>query len=553
MKNSLKIISLGGWGEVTQNMFVYETDNDLIVVDCGLGFPNEEARGVDLVIPDITYLKEKVGKLRAIILSHGHEDHIGGLPYILPQLPKNLPVFGPRWAIALTEEKLKEFGLRGNLRQIDEESKLDLGGFSLEFIKVTHSLPDTFHLVIKTPVGVIYHAADFKLDLTPVVGSPTHQEKIQKVGRQGVLCLLSDSLRAENPGFTPPEAKLEEMFNKEMANCQGKFFVTTISSNISRLKQAIDVSLRLGRKVVLVGRSIETNIKLAERLKYLRFSPDTFVKKEKIGNYPANRLTLLVAGSQAQTGSSLDKIVAGEVKSVKVEPTDKIIFSTDFIPGNEKAIYQLIDNLYRQGANVIYQDIHSDVHVSGHGFKEDLGKLMKMVNPRFMIPIGGNFRHLVAYQRLAKEKGFAENQVILADDGQVVEFFEGGRVDTTQKIETRQILVDALGVGDVGPVVLRDRKVMAEEGMVVIVLPIDQSSHDLQSDPEVITRGFIYIKESLDFLEKTKEKIRQVVKDVKGKRMDYHFVRRQVKEELEEFFFKATGRHPLVLPVIIEV
>lgn len=553
MANSLKIISLGGWAEVTQNMFVYETNNDLIVVDCGLGFPNEEARGVDLVIPDISYLKEKINKLRAIIFSHGHEDHIGGLPYILPQLPKQLPVYGPRWAIALTQEKLKEFGLRANLKEFDEQSRLQIGDFSFEFIKVTHSLPDTFHLVIKTPVGTIYHAADFKLDLTPVVGRATHQEKIIDAGKKGILCLLSDSLRAENPGFTPPEAKLAEMFEREMANCSGKFLLTTISSNISRLSQAIDVSLRQGRKVVLVGRSIETNIKLAEKLKYLNYSPDTFIKKKEIGDYPPGKLTLLVAGSQGQTGSSLDKIVAGEYERVSIEAGDKVIFSTDFIPGNEKAIYQLIDNIYRLGAEVIYQDIHSDIHVSGHGFQEDLGKLMKMVNPRFMIPIGGNFRHMVAYQRLAEQKGFKKNQVILADAGQVVEFLDGGKVNTSQAIEIRQVMVDALGVGDVGPVVLRDRKVMAEEGMVVIVLPIDQSSHDLQSDPEVITRGFIYIKESLDFLKKTKEKIRQVVKSVKARRMDYRFVRRKVQEELEKFFFESTGRRPMVLPVIIEV
>lgn len=552
-KSNLKIISLGGFGEVTKNIFVYETPKDILIVDCGVGFPEEEMMGVDLVIPDISYLRDKKEKIRSIILSHGHDDHIGGLPYILPQLPKNLQIFGPKWAIALSGLKLQEFGLSANLNEIDEKSKLSLGNFSLEFIEVTHSIPDTYHVVIQTPLGIIYHAADFKLDLTPVMGKPTSQEKIQAVGKQGVLCLLSDCLRAETPGFTPPEAKLEEMFEKEITSCRGKFFVTTMSSNISRLKQAIDVSLRHRRRIVLVGRSIEENVKLAEKLRYLRFPREAFIEKKEIKNYSPNRLTLLAAGSQAQMGSALDRIVAQEFDLIKIKPGDKVIFSTDYIPGNEKAIYQLIDNIYRLGGEVVYQDIHSNVHVSGHGFQEDLGKLMRMVEPRFMIPIGGNFRHMVAYQKLAIAKGFKQTQVLLPDNGRVVEFFPDRRLRISRRIETREVLVDALGVGDVGNVVLRDRKILATEGMVVVVILLDQITHKLEGDPEVVTRGFIYIKENLQFLKQTKEKIRQIIRRTKAGRMDYRFVRRRIQEELEEFFFKTTGRRPMVLPVIIEV
>ena len=552
-KNSLKIISLGGFGEVTKNMFVYETPKDILVVDCGVGFPEEEMRGVDLIIPDVSYLQQKKEKIRAIILSHGHEDHIGGLPYILPQLPKNLPIFGPKWAVALSGLKLQEFGLSANLREINEESRLNLGEFSLEFIEVTHSIPDTYHLVIKTPVGIIYHAADFKLDLIPVMGKPTSQEKIRWVGKKGVLCLLSDCLRAENPGFTPPEAKLEEMFAEEISTCRGKFFVTTMSSNISRLKQAIDVSIREGRKIVLVGRSIKQNFKLAEKLGYLKFPQGIFIGEKEIKNYPPNCLTLLVAGSQAQMGSALDKIVAQESDSIKIKPGDKVIFSTDYIPGNEKAIYRLIDNIYRLGGEVVYQDIHSNVHVSGHGSQEDLGKLMRMVRPRFMIPIGGNFRHMVAYQKLAVNKGFKRDQVLLPDDGRVVEFLPNQPPKISQKIEIREVLVDALGVGDVGNVILRDRKILATEGMVVVVIPLDQVTHNLEGEPEVVTRGFIYVKENLPLLREAKEKIRQVVRQTKRRQMDYRFVQRKTQEELEKFFFKATGRRPMVLPVIIEV
>lgn len=544
---------MGGFGEVTKNMFVYETPKDILIVDCGVGFPQEEMMGVDLVIPDISYLLARQKKIKGIVLSHGHEDHIGGLPYILPQLSKKLPIFGPKWAIALVSLKLQEFGILANLNEVNESTKLNLGDFSLEFIKVTHSIPDTYHLVIKTPVGVIYHAADFKLDLTPVMGKPTSQEKIREVGKRGVLCLLSDCLRAENPGFTPPEAKLEEMFEKEIASCRGKFFVTTISSNISRWKQAIDVSKKAGRKVVLVGRSIKENIKLAQKLGYLKISQGTLIGEKEMRNYLPNQLTLLVAGSQAQMGSALDRIVSQEFKEIKINPGDKVIFSTDYIPGNETAIYQLIDDIYRLGGEVVYQDIHSNVHVSGHGSQGDLGKLIKMTNPRFMIPIGGNFRHMVAYKKLAVANGFTPYQVILPNNGQVVEFFPGQKVRVSQRIENREVLVDALGVGDVGNVVLRDRKILATEGMVVVVVPLGQVKHTLEGEPEIVTRGFVYIKENLQFLRQTKEKIREALRKVQRKKMDYRFVRQKIQEELEKFFFKTTGRRPMVLTVIIEV
>ncbi|MBM3208982.1 ribonuclease J [Candidatus Shapirobacteria bacterium] len=550
--STLKIISLGGFANVTKNMFVYETPQDILIVDCGVGFPEEEMLGVDLVIPDISYLKDKKQKIRGIILSHGHDDHIGGLPYILPQLPQ-VPVFGPKWAIALASSKLEEFKVPAKLEEIGEGRKITLGGFSIEFIKVTHSIPDTLHLIIKTPVGTIYHAADFKLDLKPVMGEATNQQKIITVGKQGVLCLLSDSLRAEVPGFTPPEEKLEEMFEKEIASCSGKFFVTTMSSNLSRLKQAIDVSLRHGRKIVPVGRSIEKNLEIAQRLNYLRYPPGVFVPRKSINQFSPTALSLLVAGSQAQLGSALDRIVSGESENIKIKPGDKVIFSTDYIPGNETAIYSLIDNIYRLGGEVVYQDIHDNVHVSGHGSQGDLGKLMKMVNPKFFLPIGGNFRHMAAYQRLAASLGFAKEKVLLPDGGQIVEFFENGQVGISQKIETRQVLIDALGVGDVGEIVLRDRQVLAEEGIVITVLPIDQGTHELVGDPEIVTRGFIYIRENLEFLHQTKSKIRQTVKNARARRLDYRLIRRDVQETLEKFFYSSTGRRPMVLPVIIEV
>jgi ribonuclease J len=552
MDNYLKIISLGGFGQVTKNMFVYETPKDILIVDCGVGFPEREMLGVDLVVPDVSYLLERQEKIRGLILSHGHDDHIGGLPYFLPQLKKQIPIYGPKWAIGLSKMKLEEIEITADLKEFDENTKLQLGDFSLEFIEVTHSIPDTYHLVIKTPVGIVYHAADFKLDLQPVMGQPSNQGKIKKVGQLGVLCLLSDCLRAENQGFTPPEVKIKDMFESEIANCPGKFVVTTMSSNISRWKLAIDVSLAHKRKIVLVGRTIEKNMALAQNLKYLEYPEDIFVKRNKLQQYTDGELTFLVAGSQAQTGSSLDKIVAGDVPNLEIKASDKIIFSTDYIPGNESAIYRLIDNIYRLGGEVVYQDIHSNVHVSGHGSQGDLGKLMEMVKPKYLIPIGGNFRHMHAYRKLALSHGFQKQQVIIMDNDQVVEFNNQSGMKVYHGMETREIMVDALGVGDVGKVVLRDRKILSEEGMVVAVISLDQKTFQLVDEPEVISRGFVYIKENFDLINQTKKKIRQIVGEIRGKRTDTRSVRFKIQEELEKFFQEKTGRRPMVLPVIIE-
>ena len=389
------------------------------------------------------------------------------------------------------------------------------------------------------------------MDLHPVMGEPTNQELIKEIGQRGVLCLLSDCLRSENPGFTPPEKRLEEVFEQEISNCPGKFIVTTMSSNLSRLKQAIEVSIRHGRKVVFVGRSVEKSIEIATKLKYLTSSKETFLPKKLINRYPPQILTLLVAGSQGQLGSAMDRLVAGEIENIKIKPGDKVVFSSDFIPGNEVAIYHLVDNIYRLGGEVAYSDVRSDIHVSGHGAQGDLGKLMEMVKPKYLIPIGGNFRHMVAYRKLAEKNGFASNQVILLDDGQVAEFDGGGQVKTKEKVHTGQVMVDALGVGDVGNVVLRDRKILSEEGMVVVILPLDQNTRQLEGDLEIISRGFVYIKENLGLLGEAKQGVNKILKGLKT--VDNRLIRQQVQDFLEKFLFTKTGRRPMVLVVIIEI
>jgi len=548
--NFLRIISLGGFGEVTNNMFVYETGKDILIVDCGVGFPTEEMRGVDLTIPDISYLLPKKGKIRGIVVSHGHYDHIGGLPYILPTLG-NIPVFGSRWALALTSEKLSEFGLKANLQEISQGKKIFLGEFQIEFIQVTHSIPETMHLVISTPVGIFYHAADFKLDLTPVMGKPTDQNLILKVGERGVLCLLSDCLRAEKKGFTPSEAKIKDMFEREIKDCRGKFFVTAMSSDISRFKQAIEVSQKYGRKIVLVGRSVEDNIKLALNLSYLNFPPSFFLPIKEVKKTPSDKLTLLVAGSQAQVGSALEKIVNGEHR-IKIKKGDKIVFSTDYIPGNELSIYSLIDEILRQGGDVSYPDITGDIHVSGHGYSSDLRKLIEMIKPKFLLPIGGNFRHMVAYKKLAQKLGYKEEQIILPRENQVVDFFENGRVNFKKTIKISKVLVDALGVGDVDNVVLRDREILSKEGIVVIIILIDRFSFKLIGEPEIVSRGFIYLKDSGYLFEEAKKKIEKLFRKL-GKKRKKFYIQSEIQDNLEKFFFERTGRRPLILVQIIEI
>jgi len=548
-KNSLKIISLGGFGQVTNNMFVYETQDEILIVDCGLGFPTGEMPGVDLTIPDVSYLLPKKKKIKGIVLSHGHDDHIGALPYILPQLGQ-IPIFGSRWALALAKGKLKEFNLKASLEEMKQGKTISLGKFEIQSIEVTHSIPETLHLVISTPLGIFYHAADFKLDLSPAMGKPTDQTLIRQFGEKGVLCLLSDCLRSEKEGFTPSETKLEEMFEREISTCRGKFFVTTMSSNISRLKQAIEVSLRRGRKIVLVGRSVDENVKLALEMGYLKFPRDVFLPPRNLSRFSPSSLTLLVAGSQAQAGSALEKIV-GQEHEVKINPSDKVVFSTDCIPGNETAIYSLIDNIYRLGAEVSYVDIQSDVHVSGHGQAGDLKKLIELVRPKYLLPIGGNFRHAVAYQRIAVDLGYRPNDVLLAPQSQTFEFLPNGQAITGKPIVTKTVMVDALGIGDVGNVVLRDRQTLAKEGIVVAIVQVDLQRHELIAEPEIVTRGFVYVHQAKRLLEEAKKEIAQVI--ARQKVAEIRLLRGDLQEMLEKFFFSRTGRQPMVLPVIISV
>lgn len=551
-KDILRIIPLGGVGDVTKNMYIYEYNGDIIIVDCGVGFPDEGMLGIDLILPDISYLRglQRKGKIRGIILTHGHDDHIGALPYILPEL--KVPVFATRLTAGLSEIKLAEFGINTKVEVIDYNKSLHLGHFILEFVHVTHSIPDAAHIIIRTPVGIVYHASDFKFDWTPIDGQYSEVGKMAQVGKEGVLCLLSDCLRSEKPGYTLSEQILEETFEREIRNCRGKFIITTQSSNISRLQQGIDVSLRHQRKICFIGRSFEQNIEVAKRLGFLKFPSQEIVRVESLPNYQDKFLTLLVAGSQGQASSSLSRIAHGEHKYVDIKADDVIVFSSDPIPGNENAVHNLIDILTRKGAKVSYSEVLDDLHVSGHGARSDLMLMIGLTRPKYLFPIGGTFRQMKQYAQLGQNMGYREEQILLLENGQSVEF-TWGKANLGEKIEVKNILVDGLGVGDIGNIVLRDRKVMAADGIVVVIVPIDQSTGEVTAEPDIVSRGFVYMKESEELIDQAKKVVKHCLASHPGRVLDWQFLRRHIEEHLEKFLFKETKRRPMILPVIVEV
>ncbi|MBI5452981.1 ribonuclease J [Candidatus Gottesmanbacteria bacterium] len=554
---TLRLISLGGFGDVTKNMFVYEyrrdknNISDILIVDCGIGFPDEAMYGIDLVIPDITYLRDKKDKIRAIVLTHGHEDHIGALPYILPEL--KVPVYGTRLTAALAEVKLRDFGLHTHINVTDIDNVLRIGPFSVEFVHVTHSIPDATNLIIRTPVGIFYHGSDFKFDWTPIDGKKTDVGKIARVAKEGILCLLSDCVRVESPGYTLSEVVIEDTLEKEIRNCPGKFIFTTQSSNISRIQQAVNVAIRNNRKIAFLGRSIVENVEVTKRLKYIEF-PDMFVVSEKtLSRYKPNELALIVTGSQAQPNSALSRIAEGQHKFVSIGNGDVVVFSADPIPGYENSVHNLIDILTACGARVSYSDITEELHVSGHGAANDLSLMLSLVSPKYVIPIGGTFRQMKHYSLLAQKMGYRENQIILPRDGTIIEFDSSKNAKTGGQLDLKNIMIDGLGIGDIGNVVLRDRQTMASEGIVIVVVPIEQSTGRITAEPDIISRGFVYMKESGRLIDEAKRVVTDSLRLKKGRIMDWKYVRKQIEGNLEEFLYKETRRRPLILTMVIEV
>jgi ribonuclease J len=547
--NSLKLIPLGGIGDVTKNMYVYEIGNDQLIVDCGIGFPNNSTLGVDVVIPDITYLEKNKKKIHGIVLTHGHQDHVGGLPYILPRL-QNVPVYGSTLTIAMAEGKVREFGITNKM--IPLEKKIRLGPFDIEMIHITHSTANCKHILIKTPAGTIYHGADFKFDLTPIDDQPADFTRIAAAGAAGVDLMLTDCLRIESPGFTPSERTLLGAIDTEFRQAKGKVIFTTISSSISRINMAISAAVKYHRKLILVGRSIKQTVDAAIKHGFLKVPDGTIVPPENARHYKSHQLAIIIAGSQGQEGSAMHRLAAGEHKFIKLRSGDHVVISSDAIPGNESNVFGLIDTLYKQKITVAYSGTSENLHVTGHGHRGDLTLLARLVKPKHIIPIGGNLRHMVLYQKYAEDLGYSENQVHVLEDGQSV-ILENHNLKKGDKIETKNVYVDGLGIGDVGSVVLRDRQVMASDGMLIAIIPIASESSKISGDVEIVSRGFVYVKESKDLIKQIQSQVTLCLKSQKGRVTDWAFIRDKIEQTLERFIYEKTERRPLILAVIIEV
>lgn len=552
----VRLIPIGGVTDVTKNMYVYELykDNvlaDIIIVDCGIGFPREKDLGVDLVIPDVSYLKDKTDKIRAVLLTHGHEDHISALSYHYKSLGSP-PVYSGKLTAHFVEHKFIEAGLTLRVNRIDYLKTYQFGAFEARFIQLTHSIPDTTHIFIRTPVGNFYHGSDFKFDLTPPYGNPPDFYAITQAGSQGVLCLLSDCLGSEREGSTLSESAIGQTFEDHIRTAKGKFIMTTFSSNISRIRQCVEAAVKFNRKVCFLGRSMKQNTEVAADIGYLPIPKKFIVAEEKTKHIPANQLCLIVAGSQGQYGSALSKIASGNHRFIHISKGDKVLFSSDPIPGNEDAVNDVIEYLYVKGAEVIYPSIEEQLHASGHGNQEELKLLMRLTKPKYLFPIGGTVRHQRQYARLAKDLGFTDDKIFLLADSDTI-VFEKQRAYLGDRVETKQIYVDAYGVGDVGNVILRDRETLGKEGIVFVVLATSGDMRLVRS-PEFISRGFVYERDEVEMFAKAAKTVESIIAGKKGQATTANVnLEKEIISSLEQYFKKETGRFPLVCVQMVTV
>ncbi len=551
----LRILPIGGINDVQKNMYVYETEKDIIIIDCGMGFADEDMPGVDYLIPDISYLNDKKDKIRAILITHGHDDHIGALSLIWPQL--RCPIYASHITTGFIKTKMTEHNLPvEDIKEIDPDASYEFGVFRFQFFRLSHSIPDTLGFVMDTPVGRIIHSADFKFDYTPVIGLPTDVQRIARFGAEGVLLLLSDSLGAEKPGYTLSETVVEGQFDVVTAKTVGKVIVTTTSSNISRIQLAMNIAAKYNRKVAVSGRSMEQNIGVARNLGYLKYSDDMFIELEDIGKYEDHELFLIVAGSQGQMESALGRVSRDEHKQIRLRQGDSVVFSTDPIPGNENQTNKLIDALISHGAEVYYSNIFSNLHVSGHAAQEELKLMISLVRPQYLLPIGGTARSTKKYRDIAMNMGFNQESVLLPQEGEVIEFNVKDGVSTPSingRFEAKDVMVDGLGVGDLSDIVIRDRQVMAEEGMLVVIVPVDHKTGHTESGVEIVSRGFVYMKESTQLIDDITKLVEDILEEQHGKPMDWTLLRKKIEDRVSKFIFKEIKRKPMVLPVVFEV
>lgn len=547
----LQIIPLGGMGEIGKNMTVIRVDDEILVIDSGLMFPDEDMLGIDLVIPDISYLIENKDKIKAIVLTHGHEDHIGALPYVLKKI--NVPVYGTRLTLGILEGRLKENGVdSSNLHSVMQGDIINVGCFSVGFIRVNHSIPDAVGLSIKTPVGMIVHTGDFKLDYTPIDGKMTDFRRFSDLGNRGVLVLMADSTNSEREGHTPSERTVGAAFDRAFHNARGRIIVATFSSNVHRIQQVIDTAVRYKRHVAVLGRSMVNVVNISLELGYITAPEGTIVDIDEIHNYRMEQMVIITTGSQGEPMSALTRMSMSDHRKVGIVPGDTVIISATPIPGNEKLVSKTIDNLMKLGANVIYGR-NQGIHVSGHASREELKLMHNLVRPKFFIPVHGEYHHLVQHARLARELGMPKENIFISENGQILEFTrDKGQV--AGKVTAGMVMVDGLGVGDVGNIVLRDRRQLSQDGILIVVVTMNKQTHRVVAGPDIVSRGFVYVRESEALMDEATARVQQALDRCEDEKVkEWAAIKSNVRDALGRYLFEKTRRRPMILPIIMEV
>lgn len=551
-QDNVRVISLGGLGEIGKNITAIEYKDEIIVIDCGIAFPNEEMYGVDLVIPNITYLLNNQDKVKGIFLTHGHEDHIGSLPYILKQL--NVPVYGTKLTLGIVENKLKEDNILPHceLHVVNPGDIIEIQNFKIEFIRVTHSIADSCAIAIHTPIGIILHTGDFKIDYTPIDGLVMDLERISNLGKQGVMLLMADSTNVERSGHTISEKAIGETLTRIFSNAEGRVIVATFASNIHRMQQIVNASVKHGRKIAFSGRSMENISQVAMELGYLHIPEGYLITVDEVRSYPNEQITIITTGSQGEPMAGLARIAFSTHRKFKIEPKDLFIISASPIPGNERLISRVINELFKKGADVIYDDLE-EVHVSGHAYQEELKLIHTLVHPKYFMPVHGEYRHLKHHADLAKKLGMKGENIFTLELGQVLELSDK-EAKIVGRVPAGSVFVDGLGVGDVGNIVLRDRKYLAEDGMLTIVVTLERESYSIIAGPDIITRGFVYAKESEELISEVKEiVIKELECCLENKIIEWYVLKTNMKKAVERFLYAKTKRRPIILPIIMEI
>ena len=551
-QSTVSLVPLGGVGEIGKNLWVVEQNGEILVLDCGVMFPDDEMLGVDLVIPDVSYLAERRERVRGIVLSHGHEDHIGALPYVLRQVP--VPVYGTPLTLGLLEPKLEEHGLLREtvLKPIHAGERLRLGGFDLEFVHVNHSLPDVVAIAVRTPVGIILYATDFKFDYTPIDGKVIDLQRLAELGREGVACLLSDSTNAERPGYTLSEKTVGRALIEAFRQAKKRVVVATFASNIHRMQEVFDAAHMFGRRVCVIGRSMVKNVEIASRLGYLHIADGILVDVEELADLPPERVAIISTGSQGEPMAALTRMASKEHRHIAIDAGDTVVISANPIPGNERSIGRTINQLFKQGANVFYHAV-SGVHVSGHASQEELKLMISLVRPRSFVPIHGEYRMLIAHARIAEELGIPKERIVIPEIGDRIEV---GRdhIRKAAPVAAGQVLVDGLGVGDVGNIVLRDRQQLSQDGILIVVIGLDKQKGQVVAGPEIISRGFVYVRESEKLIEEARALVNSAMSEIALDRVtEWSTIKSEVRDALQRYLYEKTKRRPVILPIVMEV